>query len=33
MHSTGHPRAMDQLFIFKVQMVDPTVQNDSRMDI
>jgi hypothetical protein len=32
-HSTDCVCVMDQFFIFKVQMIDPTIQNDFRMKI
>jgi hypothetical protein len=33
MHSTDRSHAMDRFFVIKVQMIDPTVQNDFRMNI
>jgi hypothetical protein len=33
MHSADRFRAMDWLFVIKVQMVDPTVQNNFHMNI
>jgi hypothetical protein len=33
MHRTDRFCAMDQFFIFKIKIVDPTIQNDFRMNI
>jgi hypothetical protein len=33
MHSTYRYHTMDQFFVIKVQMIDPTVQNDFIMNI
>jgi hypothetical protein len=33
MRSADHLYIMDQLFVFKIQMVDPTVQNDFHINI